>query len=238
MFVSGQNCSTIIILPRSFFLRGLDWWIPLPPSPDCHIRLTVNEYRCYWLALPVTMATLAHRRTPPPPPPRRLFPPPPFHPSHSSTTSIATTTYTLTYSQAAECCGGGMRESEPNVDRQPRRKWESEMGQKRETGEHGMRDDKRMCVVRRMERARKPEIEERNWNWRIKNILPWLRDEEMDGEKEATSNIWSVWGTGWIRLRWCRDWGAVPASPHHKISVSQGHHKIGKATALNHSGSQ
>lgn len=75
--VCGQNCSGIIILPRSFFLRGLDWWIPLPPSPHCHIRLTINEYRSYWLAQPVTMATPAHRQTPAPPPPRRLFPPPP-----------------------------------------------------------------------------------------------------------------------------------------------------------------
>lgn len=35
------------------------------------------------------------------------------------------------------------REREMNVDRLPGRKRESEMGQKRETGEHEMKDDKR-----------------------------------------------------------------------------------------------
>lgn len=112
LFVSGQNCSGIIILLRSFFLRGLDWWIPLPPSPHCHIRLTATSTAATgWLSLLPWQPLLTGG------PLRRLRPTAsclhlPLHPSHSSTTSITTTTYTLTYSQAAESHGGGRTERE------------------------------------------------------------------------------------------------------------------------------
>lgn len=65
-----HNYFTMLILPARIGLMN-------PASRECLRQLTVNKYRCHWLAQPVTMATPAHGRTPPPPPPRHPFPPPP-----------------------------------------------------------------------------------------------------------------------------------------------------------------
>lgn len=46
-------------------------------------------------------------------------------------------------------------ERELNVDRQPRRKLKSEMGQKRETGEYKMRFDKRIYGGKGIEKGEK-----------------------------------------------------------------------------------
>lgn len=83
----------------SFFLWGLDWWIPLPPSTDCHIRLTITSTSATgWLRLLPWKPLLTGE-------PLHL----PLHPSHSSTTSI---TSMLACSQAAVRCNEKMRERE------------------------------------------------------------------------------------------------------------------------------
>lgn len=125
MFVSGQNCSSIIILLGHVSLWGLDRWIPLPSSPDYHIRWIVMSIAATgWLSLLLwqPLLTRGPRR-------RRRFHPSdsflhlPLHPSHSSTS----TTCTVAYITRKHWSVGEAQHTPLNVGRQP---WSSEREEK------------------------------------------------------------------------------------------------------------
>lgn len=162
--VIGQetHCNAIII---SFFLRGLHWWIPLPPSP--RMPYTANCWRvkqllvgsiCYHGNPMLTDIPFCRLRHGIPFPSTSLI--------HSfSSSSITTTMYSLTCSQAVEC-GGGMDE------------WVSQLWTDYQKGNDIVKWGKRVKLWSWNERwqkniggtEREPGVGDKNWSCWVKTV--------------------------------------------------------------------